>query len=198
MAQQFRDYIWKNGKPQGIRVVDPQSVDLGLTYKIIADPYYKRISIEKYCDHRFVGTVYDSAIFDFRHLKQAEQNAWHKVFVSGDNDHNVSHIRNQDDRLILIEEYHFENQCCRECYTSSPHGVVLSRQKILYEHLGDPFNGVILYDSNEHVVMYKKYSVNTLDYTFNELLEDVSDMSLNHSHCTHFPSENSHSANNKR
>lgn len=188
MSQQFRDYIWKNGKPQGIRVVDPQSladcsVDLGITYKIIADPYYKRISIEKYCDHRFIGAVYDSAIFDFRHLKQAEQNAWHKISVSGDSQHNVSHIRNQDDRLILIEEYHFENQYCRECCTTSPHGVVLSRQKILYEHLGDPFNGVILYDSNEHVVMYKKYSVNTLDYTFNELLEDVSDMSLSHARC---------------
>src|SRR5438105_2699280 len=73
-----------------------------VSYKIIADPYYKRISIEKYIQGSFNSLLYDSAIFDFRHLKPAEQNAWQKTTVNDEEAKVICHIRNQDDRLILI------------------------------------------------------------------------------------------------
>ena len=173
MAEKFLDYIWKNGKPKGIQ----SNADGDVAYKIVADPYFKRISIEKYQGDCLVGVIYDSALLDFRHLKPAEQNAWQKMVVSEEGNRMISHIRNQDDRLILIEEYRFENQICRGCSTRSSHGVLISEQKIFYEHLGDSFNGVVLFDSNRHIVMYKRYTLDPITQAFTDLLEECSDLS---------------------
>lgn len=174
MTSFFQDYIWKNGKPYGIKIMP---IENEVSYKIIADPYYKHISLEKYIKGFFNCIIYDSAIFDFRHLKPAEQNAWQKTTIQEDEKKIVCHIRNHDDRLILIEEYSFENNLCRECRSFSPHGVQVSSQKIFYKSLNDPFNGTVLYDSNKHEVMYKKYEVNLLTNEFSNLLEEQWDMS---------------------
>ncbi len=173
-TKHYADYLWKNGKPKGI---NPTTELNETTYKVIADPYYKRISLEKYKDGAFDSLIYDSALFDFRHLKPVEQNAWQKKLIREDENESLCYIRNQDDRLILMEHYFFEDQICRECRTSSPHGVLLSVQKILYEKFGDPFNGVVLYDTNAHVVMYKRYAIDISTQTFENLLEECVDMS---------------------
>ena len=114
MTKLYRDYVWREGIPYGI---DPIEKDAAISYKIPMDPYRKRIAIEKYIHGIFVGVIYDSAFLDFRHLKLAEQTAWQKQIVEENNEQIISTIRNQDDRLVFIETYHFENHYCRECHT---------------------------------------------------------------------------------
>lgn len=176
MSKFYEDYVWKNGKPYGI--TNKSTLDSSIFYKIVADPYYKRISIEKYVHEVFESLIYDSAIFDFRHLKPAEQNAWQKNTLSEEGSKTICHIRNHDDRLILIEEYTFENDLCRQCRSFSPHGIQVSSQKIYYKSLNDPFNGTILYDKNNYQVMFKTYQVNPQTNEFTDLLEEQWDMSL--------------------
>lgn len=180
MSLYYSDYVWKNGKPYGIKPVDlPEK---GMAYKVIADPYYKRISVEKYLDENFVCIVYDSALFDFRSLKPAEQIAWQKNVLPERNEKAKCAIRNQDDRLILIEEYEFENIFCRECRSTTPHGILVAVQKMFYCSLKDPFDGVVLYDVNAHPVIFKRYNIDPLTKDFAELLEEEWDMTSARSH----------------
>jgi len=174
MTKHYADYVWKNGRPRGLSVLPPDANLVGISYKIIADPYFKRISVEKYQSGTFSQTIYDSALFDFRHLKAAEQASWQKTTVSETENQVICHIRNQDDRLVLIEEYSFENQLCRSCITKSPQNVTVSIQKIQYSSLGDPFNGVILYDINEHTIMSKRYKIDEETLSFTDLIEESS------------------------
>ena len=44
MYTHYRNYYWKMGKPYGTDPIDP--LQAPATYKIVADPYFKRISIE--------------------------------------------------------------------------------------------------------------------------------------------------------
>lgn len=175
MSKFFEDYVWKNGKPYGIAKKPSQN---DISYKIIADPYYKRISVEKYICESFDSIIYDSAIFDFRHLTPAEQNAWQKITIQEDSNKAICHIRNQDDRLILIEEYIFESNLCRECRSFSPHGIQVSSQNMYYKSLKDRFNGTILFDRNNHQVMYKTYETDSQTNEFSKLLVEKWDMTL--------------------
>ena len=180
MAEYYRDYVWKNGLPYGVLKCPPADKLEGvvpelkneITYKIASDPYHKRVSIEKYLDGNFSGIIYDSALFDFRHLKQGEQLAWQKTPISESECTAVCHIRNQDDRLILIEEYQFEKGLCRECRTLSPIGALLSVQKITYKAFNDPFNGVFLFDSNGRAVMSKHYEFDEETREFSVLIKE--------------------------
>lgn len=146
-------------------------------YKIISDPYHKRISIERYTQNAFSHVVYDSALFNFKSLTPAEQNAWQKTTVNETDTNIICHIRNQDDRLILIEEYSFNNNLCLKCHSYSPHGILISIQHMFYQFLKNPFNGTILYDSNQHPVMYKRYEVDLTTHEFTEVIEEQWDMS---------------------
>lgn len=170
MNKHWKDYFWKEGRPNGKGALDPENIQ-GTSYKIVADPYFKRISIEKYLDGHFVASIYDSALFNFRHLKPAEQAAWQKKVVSEEQERMVCHIYNQDDRLILIEEYLFDNHLCRECRSFSPQRVPISVQKIFYTALSDPFNGAILYDMEGKIVLSKRYEVDE-NGTFTTLIEE--------------------------
>ena len=165
MTEHYNDYIWQDGIPFGIKKKDPAE---GISYKIVADPYRKRISIEKYIQGMFEKTIYDSALLDFRHLKPSEQVAWQRTIVEETPQKKTCLIRNQDDRVLFIEEYS-EN---RECQVKSVHGYPISIHKVFYEALGDPFNGVILYDINQHAVMYKKYKLDPSSGDFGEVLEE--------------------------
>jgi hypothetical protein len=171
MSKYYRDYVWKEGIPYGINALDDTT---GLAYKIAMDPYRKRIAIERYENKQFKGIIYDSGLLDFRHLKPAEQTAWQKVTLSEDNKKVTAAIYNQDDRLILIETYHFEDKFCRSCISTSGHGIVLSEQKIFYKSLGDHFNGVVLYDINEHPVTLKIYELDEQG-EFSDLIEEIWD-----------------------
>lgn len=166
----YSDYVWKKGLPYGVMPIVEGSEPTGITYKIVSDPYHKRNSIEAYRDGKFDHVIYDSALFDFRQLKLGEQLAWHKTLISEAANEATCHIRNQDDRLILIEKYTFNHNRCRECHAYSPQGIFLSLQKIFYTKLGDPFDGVALFDANTHAVMLKKYKLDERTEEFGELL----------------------------
>ncbi len=172
MSKYYRDYIWKEGIPYGIESIDRTAT---LTYKIAMDPYRKRIAIERYELGVFKEIVYDSALLDFRHLKPAEHTAWQKCILFEDDNCTTAAIYNQDDRLILIEKYAFENGFCRSCSATSGHGVPLSFQKMYYTLLGDSMNGVLLLDINDHPVMFKTYASNEITGEFSEVLEELWD-----------------------
>lgn len=167
----YSDYYWKMGRPQGLHRIADGLPMAGTAYKIVIDPYYKRFSVEKYVDGKFVEFAYDSALFDFRHLKPMEQNAWLKEFV----DETTCLIRNQDDRVIIKEVYTFEGSLCRECKTFYPNGELISMQKMSYKQFGDPFDGVDLYDRNGKCVVHKEYKTDASG-EFTEMLKEVWDM----------------------
>ncbi len=172
MSIYYRDYIWKEGIPYGIDSIEKSAP---LTYKIAMDPYRKRIAIEKYAQGEFKGIIYDSAFLDFRHLKPAEQTAWQKCILFEDDRSTVAAIYNQDDRLILIEKYFFENGFCRSCTATSGHGIPLSLQKMFYTVLGDSTDGVLLLDMNDHPIMFKRYATDEITGEFSEVLEEIWD-----------------------
>lgn len=172
VSQHYIDYIWKHGLPYGIRPCPPGEPIRGMTYKIVSDPYHKRNSVEQYFDGNFKSVIYDSVLFDFRQIKQGEQLSWQKTQISETENTAVCHIRNQDDRLVLIEKYAFTNDRCRECRAFSPQGIPISVQKIYYAALNDPYNGTALFDINEHPVMQKKYKTDESSGEFSELLEE--------------------------
>lgn len=177
MNSHYRDYFWKTGKPYGKDKTDQNDPH---SYKIIADPYYKRISIEKYAHGQFKQIIYDSIFLDFRHLKIPEQAAWQREILVEDMRQTICLLRNQDDRAILTETLEFENNLCRSCQIHSIHGFHLSTHKMYYECLADPFNGVILYDIEGRPVMFKTYEVDPITYEFNQLKTEEWNMEQNH------------------
>lgn len=183
MNKNFKDYFWKEGIPYGINVAEESEISSMRTCKIVMDPYRKHISIESYQKGQFFSVIYDSALLDFRHLKQAAHPAWHKSVVNEDENGVSCLIRNQDDRLLYQETYTFHQNFCRECTVTSVHGIALSTQRMFYKAFGDHFNGVILFDANTHPVMLKQYEVDDSSGEFTKLLKedwnmDVSKQSL--------------------
>lgn len=175
MNPHFQDYYWKKGKPYGIGPIENRLVrSTEMSFKIIADPYYKHISLEKYQRGSFVETIYDSLILDFRSLKPEDQLGWQKELVREGTREIVNVIRNHHDRIILIEQQTFEKQFCRECVLYSPQGIHVSSHKMQYTILGDKLNTVTLFDANNKIVMYKKYQAAS-DGTFTNLLEEYWD-----------------------
>jgi hypothetical protein len=169
MIRHYRDYFWEKGSPRGLEAVEPLP---GLkSVKLISDPYHKHLSIEEYTGETFNRLIYDSRLLDFRHLTPAHQMAWQKEKIEETADQTICLIRNQDDRLLYREVYHFQEKLCRECQIYSLHNLLLSRQKIFYACFGDPFNGIELYDSNSHLVMTKRYAVDE-ESQFTDLLEE--------------------------
>lgn len=167
MLNLYSDYRWKEGFPIG---TSPLEESLPSNhYKIVSDPYHKKISIEKYADKQFIETIYDTALLDFRSFKRPELTAWQKEVVS---EGAMCLIRNQDDRIVFLETYQFVDHLCRQCEVKSPHGITLSIHRMYYQSLGDSFNGVVLYDSNERPVMLKKYEFDLERQLFTTLLEE--------------------------
>jgi hypothetical protein len=173
MTKFYRNYIWKKAIPYGIEEVQEGAE---CAYKIPSDPYRKRIAVEEWRNGKFFRVVYDSALFDFRHLQPADQNAWQKVNVLETKETVTSQIRNQDDRTILIEVYHFEGGICRSCMTSSAHGIPVSQQKMYYIAHGELFNGVILSDMSGRPVMFKSYKCDETTGEYTDLLKEEWDM----------------------
>lgn len=169
MVKHYRDYRWENGKPVGISPFSELLADV-VSYKIVADPYYKWISIEKYLGTEWNGVVYDSKLFDFRILRQANQAAWSRTPLPAEN---RSLIRDENDRGICIEQYFFKEGRCVLCEAYSVHGMLLSTQKMLYTDLGDAFNGVILLDREGRLVMSKSYELDPETQEFAELKQEL-------------------------
>jgi hypothetical protein len=173
MSTYYRDYVWIGGAPQGIQKI---SAEAALSYRIAADPYNKRIVIEKYSAGNFDQLVYDSATLDFRHLRPGAHYAWQKTVFRESPGITEAAIRDQNDRLAWLERYYFEGELCRQCVIRAPYGGELSKQLICYTVLGDSFNGVVLLDSNCHPVMFKCYGVAEESGQFTELLDEQWDM----------------------
>jgi len=167
--QYYSDYYWEDGKPYGQNPLGETPGRQKTAYRVVSDPYYKWISIEKYENGIFICSIYDTKVFDFRCLKPLHQIAWKKDAISS-SDYRCM-IKNQDDRIIALEEYAFAGERCRMCTTHSAHGIIISFQKIYYSDFGDPFNGVALFDSNKRIVMYKRYSIDS-EGAFLEVLEE--------------------------
>lgn len=147
----FSDIYWKNGRPKG----RGSSTEAGTGYKIVADPYFKQISVEQYENYLFTHTVYDSALLDFRKLREEIHPSWQTAQAQGDG---REVIRNHDDRVVLVQEFAFIDELCRSCKFYSPHGAFLGSHQLYYTHQGDAFNGVILFDSEARPVMKKTYT----------------------------------------
>ncbi|GAB4233917.1 MAG: hypothetical protein Tsb0021_13050 [Chlamydiales bacterium] len=176
MPDYFLDYSWKEGKPVGRNLIgDPTSAPL--SFRVITDPYFKRYTIEKYRWGIFETLTYDSFLLDFRHLTPRDQLAWQRKNISHSDNKDLYLIRDMNDRVIIIESFVYEGSYCRKCALTSPHGILIGTQRIYYKDLGDPFNGVILFDSEGQKVMKKGYEVDRQG-NFTKLLEENWDFSL--------------------
>ncbi len=179
MSKYYKDYLWKDGIPYGVEAI--AEITKNDSYKIVADPQNKRISIEKYLQGSFSTVIYDSLLLDFRHLKQPEQLAWQKIPINESQDLMVCLIRNEEDRVLFMETHVFVSSLCRECHVSSPQGISLSIHKMFYKSLGDSFDGIILYDQNEHPVMCKHYAFDEITQQYTTLQKEEWQMEvLNH------------------
>lgn len=168
----YASYYWKKGRPYGKKKRDQEEQ----AFKIVSDPYHKRISIEKYFKGDFSSIIYDSNLFDFRALKPQEQVGWEKEIVQEGESSTNSLMRDHNDRVILIEENNLEKGWIRSCTIKSPQGILIGRQHLYYESLGDPWSGVILYDCNKSPVMKKIYSSRE-DGAFLDVIEECWDFS---------------------
>lgn len=176
MFKHFGNYYWKRGKPYGFEEVAPS--DSTASYKIVSDPYFKRISIERYRYEQFESIIYDSAQLDFRHLSLKDQNAWQRQVTREEENRTICLLRNQEDRAVLIETLLFENSLCRSCSISSVHGIPLAMHKMFYQSLRDPFDGVALFDNEGRPVMMKRYERDECTGEFTNLLSEEWDMRI--------------------
>jgi len=163
------DYTWKEGRPLPRKKLSTP-LENGPSFKIISDPYHKHITVELYQNGRYECTIYDSSLLDFRKLKPVDQTGWSREIL----DDKVI-IRDMDDRVVHIEVYEFEDNFCRTCKVYSPHNWLTSTHRLYYQALGDPFNGVVLFDNYEKPVLVKKYKVNQKN-EFTELIQEDWDM----------------------
>lgn len=171
MNAHFKTYYWDQGSPQGLtKVASP--CEYLITYKIVKDPYGKRISLEKYSYGKLSKIIYDSSFLDFRKLNPKEQLAWQKEMIRETENEIEILIRNIDDRVILIEKHKFENRVERECQIFSPHGVHLSTHRIFYKKLGDSFDGTAFYDVEGSPVMIKSYALDEKG-EFGDLIQET-------------------------
>lgn len=165
----FFSYTWMDGLPKGLEPFQEAKP----YYKVISDPYRKRISIEKFNSNGvFSAIVYDSALFDFRHLKPEHQLTWEKECLKESEEAASYLIRDHNGRAIVIEEYLFTKGRCRECFAYYPGGALLSKQKMFYEDFGDALNGVTLYDLEGNPILSKSYLFDQDTEQFTELLSE--------------------------
>lgn len=166
----YLDYYWKSGKPYGKGKTNP--FESPVSYKIIADPYYKRISVEKYSFLTFDTVIYDSLLLDFRHLTLKDQIAWERITLKEENNKTTSLLRDQYDRSLFIEIVTFEGNQSKTCHVRSIHGISLCTHRMFYQEWQDPFNGVILYDNENRRVMQKIYEINLVTKEFTNIIKE--------------------------
>ena len=169
MNRHFTNYCWKNGKPYGEGVAESNSA---ISYKIVADPYYRRFTIEKYRCGKFERLIYDSQLIDFRKLKEESQPNWQRELLLDGELNKTFLLRDEEDRALLVETCTMEGGLCRSCTLHSTHGFLLSTHQIHYEPLGDTFSGVTLHDSENRLVMKKTYQLELETLEFTDLISE--------------------------
>lgn len=170
----YIDYFWKNGKPVGRGAASSEDPP-NYTYKVVSDPYFKRISLERYQNGVWDSAIYDSLLLDFRKLNERDQLAWQKVIIDEKPGFQFCLIRDHDDRVVFLEKHQFVNNMPVSCEIFSPQGLPLAVQKISYTSLGQAFNGVTLYDNCGRVILKKIYNVDENSLEFTDLVEEIWD-----------------------
>lgn len=140
----FTDYVWVNGRPKGLMPTTLEESLKSTVYKIVKDPYGKRISLERFQSGHFLDCAYDSHLFDFRVLSSNRESSWQKIESESINQPS-SLIIDHDDRTIAKEFYHFENGLCTECRIHYPEGPLVARQRIIY-HEDKTLKAMLLFD----------------------------------------------------
>lgn len=176
MNPYFRNYYWKNGSPKGWqKVSNDELVSDETYYKIITDPYFKHISVEKYFGQTYDSTPYDSLLMDFRRLNEMQQLAWQRIILSESENEIVSLLKDQNDRVVYKEVHFIEKGLCRQCEVFTPQGFLVSCHKMHYEHLQDSFNGVTLFDRLSKPVIKKVYEIDESKTAYKDLIEETKD-----------------------
>lgn len=175
MFPHFKEIFWKNSRPQG-RTLVQEPREEALSYTIIHDPYYKRISVERYKRGIFDQTVYDTALFDARSLTEREQLQWQRIAISENEEERVDALKDGNHRTLYLEKQRFEKGFPRACSFFSPHGLFLAKSSLFYELLGDSWSGVLLEDSEGRPILKKCYSANQ-EGAFIDLKEERRDFS---------------------
>jgi len=173
MLTQYTKYYWKEGRPYGL--LTPGLY--GKSYRIVHDPYWRRCSIEEYEKEQFRRVIYDSLLLDFSRLKEEYQEGWNRERCLQKGGEELFLIRDQNERVILFESSLFEAGKCRETRLFSSQHTPLATQRICYTSLGDSFNGVVFYDLEKEVVMYKVYAYDEQREEFTKLLHEEWDPS---------------------
>jgi hypothetical protein len=147
----------------------PTASTVGVAYKIVADPYYKHITIEKYTDGAFIQTSYDSQLLDFRSLMGELPSSWERRYTA---DRTAAVVRDICDRVLWLEKFHNDGEHCHRCQVYSSHGLLLSTHRLFYTDLGALCNGVILYDAGGIAVFSKRYALDSKTGMFTDLQEE--------------------------
>lgn len=169
-------YHWKKGRPKGVEPVRDASSH-PTTYKVVHDPYFIHITLEKYHFGKFQELIYDSQLLNFRKLNPRDQHAWSRETVQIEKNSTACVIRDVNDRILYLETHYFDGNFCTSCEVKTPHGWLISTHRMYLQKRGDPFNGVILYDRNSIPVMKKVYAVSESD-EFTDLLQEEWEITL--------------------
>lgn len=172
MFPHFETLFWKAGRPRGKNRIENPSLAKA-SYTIIHDPYFKRISVERYSFGIFDKTLYDTALFDARTLKEREQIRWMREEISESESEKVQAVKDETHRTLFLERQEFQEGLPRLCSIFSPHGLLLARNRLFYEALGDSWNGAVLEDVEGRPILKKRYGLNQ-EGQFEDLLEEIS------------------------
>jgi hypothetical protein len=127
----YRDYAWKKGSPHGFK----RGAHLkGISYRILSDSYQKKVVIERYKNRKFDLCIYDSSLIDFRKLKNQEgKELWYSEELSfKKSDLESALVRDECDRAVVIERYHYLEGTLVETEIFTPHQILIARQKFTY------------------------------------------------------------------
>ena len=167
----FKEYIWNKGRPMGLKGCDPQKTPL--SYKIVHDPYYKRICVEKYAFLRFQETVYDSLLLDFRSFRQGkEPAAWERQLLQETETLLQFIVKDEEDRVRFLETHILEAGRTVKGETFSMHGIFLCSHQLFWQSQGDSWTGLQIWDREKNLVLTKRYTTAADSEEFAELIAE--------------------------
>lgn len=161
----FRDYSWDKGRPIGrIRCAAKETP---ISYKIVHDPYYKRICIERYAWGLFQESIYDSCLLDFRSFRQGKEPvAWERQLIQETDKELRFLVKDEEDRVRFLENHTLESGRTVKGEIFSMHGLFLCSHHLFWRDKGDAWNGLQIWDREGRLVLTKNYTLtpNTGDF----------------------------------
>lgn len=161
----YSSYVWRDGIPYGVGQASEG-------FRLLADSYNKRISVERHNEHGWIETIYDSALLDFRQLKPEFQHGWEAFRIEESEQSVITQLHDDSDRIVALEHYRIEEGRSVSCEIRSPQGTLLATQELFYTDRGAAFNGAVLRDAGGFVVRHNRYD----SPSFENLLADYWDM----------------------